>query len=152
MREGSSEVLKGTGNCPLPCYASKSADESEGKWQQWQQHWVLWRRGFHTLSPLRRELTVCGRQIREKLIARQWHPTPVLLPGKPHGRRSLVGYSPWGREESDVTEQLHSHFSLSLIGEGNGSPLQCSCLENPRDGGAWWAAVYGVAQSRTEAT
>ena len=52
--------------------------------------------------------------------------------------------------ESDTTERLHFHFSLSCIGEGNGSPLQCSCLENPRDGGAWWAAVYGVAQSRTQ--
>ena len=80
---------------------------------------------------------------------RQWHPAPVLLPGKSHGRRSLVGCSPWGREESDTTEQLQFHFSLSCIGEGNGNPLQCSCLENPRDGGAWWAAVYGIAQSRT---
>ena len=80
---------------------------------------------------------------------RQWHPTPVLFPGKSHGRRSLVGCSPWGREESDTTERLHFHFSLSCIGEGNGNPLQCSCLENPKDGGAWWAAVYGVAQSRT---
>ena len=80
---------------------------------------------------------------------RQWHPTPVLLPGKSHGRRSLVGCSPWGRYESDMTERLHFHFSLSCIGEGNGTPLQCSCLENPRAGGAWWAAVYGVAQSRT---
>ena len=51
--------------------------------------------------------------------------------------------------ESDMTEQLHFHYSLSCIGEGNGNPLHCSCLENPRDGGAWWAAVYGVAQSRT---
>ena len=76
-------------------------------------------------------------------------PTPVLLPGKPHGRRSLVGCSPWGREESDTTERLHFHFSLSCVGGGNGNPLQCSCLENPRDGGAWWAAVYGVAQSWT---
>ena len=67
---------------------------------------------------------------------RQWHPTPVLLPGKSHGRRSLVGCSPWGHEESDTTEQLHFHVSLSCIGEGNGNPLQCSCLENPRDGGA----------------
>ena len=83
---------------------------------------------------------------------RQWHPTPVLLPGKSHGRRSLVGCSPWGREESDTTEQLHFHFSLSVTGEGNGNPLQCSCLENPRDGGAWWAAVYGVAQSQTPLT
>ena len=80
---------------------------------------------------------------------RQWHPTPVLLPGKSHGWRSLVGCSPWGREESDMTERLHFQFSLSCIGEGNGNPLQCSCLENPRDGGAWWAAVYRVTQSRT---
>jgi len=80
---------------------------------------------------------------------RQWHPTPVLLPGKSHGRISLVGCSPWGREELDATERLHFHFSLSCIGEGNGNPFQCSCLENPRDRGAWWAAVYGVAQSRT---
>ena len=88
------------------------------------------------------ELAVYGR--------RQWHPsTPVLLPGKSHGRRSLVGCSPWGRWGSDTTEQLHFHFSLSCIGEGNGNPLQCSCLDNPRDGGAWWAAVYGVTQSRT---
>ena len=83
------------------------------------------------------------------LWRRQWHPTPVLLPGKSHGRRSLVGYSPWGRWELDPTERLHFHFSLSCIGEGNGKPLQCSCLENPRDAGAWWAAVSKVAQSRT---
>ena len=83
------------------------------------------------------------------LWRRQRHPTPVLLPGKSHGWRSLVGCSPWGHEESDTTEQLHFHFSLLCIGEGNGNPLQCSCLENPRDGGAWWAAVYGVAQSQT---
>ena len=81
---------------------------------------------------------------------RQWHPTTVLLPGKSRGRRSLVGYSPWCRHaESDTTERLHFHFSFSCIGEGNGNPLQCSCLENPRDGGAWWAAICGVAQSRT---
>ena len=71
------------------------------------------------------------------------------MPGKSHGRRSLVGCGPLGRKESDMTERLHFHFSLYFIGEGNGNPLQCSCLENPRDGGAWWAAVYGVAQSRT---
>ena len=81
---------------------------------------------------------------------RRWHTTPVLLPGKSHGQRSLVGCSPWGREESDMTERLHFHFSLSCIGEGNSNPLQCSCLENPRDGGAWWAALYGVAQSWTQ--
>ena len=83
------------------------------------------------------------------LWRRQWHPTPVLLPGKSHGWRSLVGCSPWGHEELDTTERLHFHFSLSCFGEENGNPLQCSCLENPRDRGAWWAAVCGVAQSRT---
>ena len=71
------------------------------------------------------------------------------MPGKPHGGRSLVGCSPWGRKESYTTEQLHFHFSLSCLGEGNGNPLQYSCLENPRDRGAWWAAICGVAQSRT---
>ena len=80
---------------------------------------------------------------------RRWHPTTVLLLGKFHGRRSLVGCSPSGREESDTTERLHFHFSLACIGEGNGNPLQCSCLENPRDRGAWWASVYGVTQSQT---
>ena len=115
---------------------------------------------------------------------RQWQPTPVLLPGKSHGQRSLVGFSPWGHGESDTTERLHFHLEhwsgLSFpfpgdlpspglepmspaletdsvppeppgksVGEGNGNPLQCSCLENPRDGGVWWAAIYGVAQSQT---
>ena len=84
------------------------------------------------------------RWLREKAI------TPVLLPGKSHGQRSLIGCSPWGCYKSDTTERLPFHFSLSCIGEGNGNPLQCSCLENPRDGGAWWAAVYGVTQSRTQ--
>ena len=84
---------------------------------------------------------------RQKYRRRQWHPTPVLLPGNSHGWRSLAGCSPWGHYESDTTERLHFHFSLSCTGEGNGNPLQCSCLENPR--GAWWAAVYGVAQGRT---
>ena len=75
---------------------------------------------------------------------RQWHPTPVLLPGKSHGRRNLVGCSPWGCEESDTTERLPFHFSLSCIGEGNGNPLQCSCLENPRDGGTGGLPSMGL--------
>ena len=95
--------------------------------------------------PWRAEGLICTRALDQR---RQWHPTPVLLPGKSHGWRSLVGCSPWGREESDTTEQLL--FSRSCIGEGNGNPLQCSYLENPRDGGACWAAVYGVAQSGTQ--
>ena len=81
---------------------------------------------------------------------RKWQPTPVFLPGESHGQRSLVGCCPCGRKESDMTEQLHFDFSLSCTGEGNGNPLQCSCLENPRDRKAWWAAVYGVAQSQTQ--
>ena len=92
------------------------------------------------------------RTPNRKSRRRHWHPTPVLLPGKSHGRRSLVGCGPWGRWESDTTERLHFHFSLSCIGEGNGNPLQYSCLENPRDGGARWAAIYGVTQSRTRLT
>ena len=59
-----------------------------------------------------------------------------------------MGCSPWGHKELDTTERLR--FSLSCIGEENGNPLQCSCLENPRDGEAWWAAVYGVTQSWTQ--
>ena len=76
----------------------------------------------------------------------------------PHS--SILGWKiPWTEEpgrlqsmgllESDMTEQLHFHFSLSCIEEGNGNTLQCSCLENPRDGEAWWAAISGVAQSQT---
>ena len=104
---------------------------------------ILWPASFGTPRP---NLPITPGISRR----RQWHPTPVLLPGKSHGRSSLVGCGPWGRsEESDTTEQLHFHFSLSCIGEENGNPLQCSCLENPRDGGAWWAAIYGVAQSWT---
>ena len=91
-----------------------------------------------SLSPL---IQLCFRVSRQN---------PVLLPGKSHGRRSLVASSSWGRQESDTTERIHFHFSLSCIGEGNGNPLQCSCLENLRDGGAWWAAIYRVAQSRTQ--
>ena len=94
----------------------------------------------------REEIKLLQRYFRR----RQWHPTPVLLPGKSHGWRGLEGCSPWDLEELDTTEQLHFHFSLSCIGEGNGNPLQSSCLENPGDGGAWWAAVYGVAQSQTQ--
>ena len=81
---------------------------------------------------------------------RKGQPIPVFLPGESDGQRSLASYSPWGRTELDTTERLHFHFTLSCIGERNGHPLQCSCLENPRDGGAWWAVVYGVAQSWTQ--
>ena len=83
--------------------------------------------------------------ILEKAMA----PHSSTLAWKIHGQRSLVGSSPWGRKESDTTERLYFHFLLSCIGEGNSNPLQCSCLENPRDGEAWWAAVYGVAPSWT---
>ena len=76
---------------------------------------------------------------------RQWHPTPVLLPGKSHGWDSMAAV----HGVTNSWTRLHFHFSVSCIGEGNGNPLQCSCLENPKDGGAWWAAVYGVTQSQT---
>ena len=81
-------------------------------------------------------------------------PTPALLPGESHGWRSLVGCSPWGREELDTTEQLHFDFSLSCIGEGNGNPLQCSCLENPRGWGSLMGCrLWGRTESgTTEAT
>ena len=85
-----------------------------------------------TLKPQKPHHSVLAL-VAEAIRRRQWQPTPVLLPRKSHGRRSLVGCSPWGCEESDSTERLHFHFSLSCIGEGNGNPLQCSCLENPRD-------------------
>ena len=84
-----------------------------------------------------------------KYQRRQWHSTPVLLPGKSHGWKSLVGCSPLGLWESDTTEQLHFHFSFSCIRERNGNPLQYSCLENPRDRGPWWAVIYGATNSRT---
>ena len=107
-------------------------------WLNWDPEvWFAW---ICLFSKIRMRYGVLGR--------RQWHPTPVLLPGKFHGWRSLEGCSPWGCKESDTTERLPFHFSLSCIGEGNVNPLQCSCLENPRDGGAWWAAIYGVTQSR----
>ena len=117
----------------------------------------MWRKGnLHALLAWMSIQAATMALVLEKEIAthssiqrRQWHPTPVLLPGKFHGRRSLVGCSPWGHKESDTTEWLHFPFSLSCTGEGNGNPLQCSCLENPKDGGARWAAVYGVTQSQT---
>ena len=111
----------------------------------------VWAKPCRLQVLLRSELALgCQFRGREVLFwRRQWHPTPVLLPGKSHGWRSLVGCSPWGLEESDTTEWLHFHFSLSCIGEGNSNLLQCSGLENPRDGRAWRAAVYGVTQSQT---
>ena len=97
-------------------------------------------------SPWGHDLATIAVTVRR----RQWQPTPVLLPGKSHWQGSLVGCSPWGCEGSDMTERLCFHFSLSCIGDRNGNPFQCSCLENPRDGGAWWAAVSGVTQSWTQ--
>ena len=107
---------------------------------------LLWR--IFPTQGLNPHLPYCSRSL-QCFRRRQWQPTPALLPGKSHGWRSLVGCSPWGHEESDTTEQLPFHFSLSCTGEGKGNPLQCSCLKNPRDGGAWWAAFYGVTQSQT---
>ena len=91
-------------------------------------------------------IRVGPKQISEKAMAPHSSTLDWKIPWKEGpGRLQSVGL-----EELDMTERLHFYFSLSCIGEGNGNPLQCSCLENPRDGGAWWAAVYGVAQSRTQ--
>ena len=122
------------------------------KTQQWPQDW---KRAVFIPIPKKGNAKECSNYCTIGLIShanrrRQWHPTPVLLPGESHGWRSLVGCGPWGHQESDTMERLHFHFSLLCIGEGNGSPLQCSCLENPKGGEAWWAAIYGVAQSRTQ--
>ena len=104
-------------------------------------YWVTW-----MWDPRSCHCVTCFWPRKSNSQRRQWQPTQVILSGKSHGWRSLVGCSPWGCWESDTTERLHFHFSLSCIGEGNGNALQCSCLENPRDRGAWWAAVYGVTR------
>ena len=122
----------------------KSRDENTKPRFPREEHQQIMPKTENSKSLVQEYINKCSGKWRS-----QWHPTPVLLPGKSHGRRSLVGCSPWGLEESDTTERLYFHFSLSCIGEGNGNPLQCSCLENPRDGGAWWAAIYEVAQNRT---
>ena len=109
-------------------------------------HGVFQNKRKRSVLSLKKCLCVCSVATERR---RQWQPTPVFLPGKSHRRRSPEDCSPWGRGGSDMTEWLPFHFPLSFIGEGNGNPLQCSCLENPRDGRAWWAAVYGVSQSRT---
>ena len=101
---------------------------------------VLVRFFFH----LKKKVMTRGQSRR-----RQWHPTPVLLPGKSHGRRSLVGCNPWGHEESDTTERLHFHFFTFLHWRRKWQPTPVFLPGNPRDRGAWWAAVYGVAQSWT---
>ena len=96
-------------------------------------YWNLWIWPYLKEWPLPYFLLFCHTLI--------WY--PVLLPGKSHGQRSLVGCSPWGREESDTTERLHFHFSLSCIGEGNGNPIQCSCLENPGTAEPGWLPSMG---------
>ena len=103
-----------------------------------------------------RDITLLTKVHLVKARRRQWQPTPVLLPRKCTEEMKMI-LLPWteepGRLQSmgslRVGHNLATSLSLSCIGEGNGNPLQCSCLENPRDGGAWWAAVYGVAQSWT---
>ena len=114
-----------------------------------QEYWS----GFPLLSPrfhLNIEFFFFWWLLLEKVMAPQSSP----LAWKSRGQRSLVGCSPWGRKESDTTERLHFHFSLSFIGEGNSNPLQCSCLENPRDGGCLVGCrLWGRTESdTTEAT
>ena len=142
---------------PFQIRKLKYRDDEKGTWSHPPAKWQVQNLNPSRMTPKSMLLgawhsslliTYPAAHLGASLIA-QWQPTPVLLPGKSHGWRSLAGCSPWGREESDRTERLHFHFPLSCIGEGNGNPLQCSCLENPRDGGVWQAAVHGVSQSRT---
>ena len=86
---------------------------------------------------------------RNRVLSRCMAPHSSALAWKIPWKEEPGGLQSMGSLELDTTERLPFHFSLSCIGEGNGNPLQCSCLENPRDRGARWAAVYGVAQSRT---
>ena len=95
----------------------------------------------YILIPLRVKINMPLRIITEKAMVTHSSTLAWKIPWT----EEPVGCSPWGCEELDTTERLHFHFSLSCFGEGNGNPLQCSCLENPRDRGAWWAAVYGVS-------
>jgi len=109
----------------------------------WSSDQVIRRKGKRKVPGEDIRMGICG--YTEKAMA----PHSSTLAWKIPWTETLVGRSPWGRTESDTTERLPFHFSLSCIGEGNSKPLQCSCLENPRDGGACWAAVYGVTQSCT---
>jgi len=124
-----------------------------GYCKEWcYEHWdkyIFSKWCFHFFPVIFPRVELLGHIVVLFLVFEHLHTVFPLLPGESHGWRSLVGCSPWACYESDVTERLDFHFSLSHNGEGNGNPLQCSCLENCRDGRAWWAAVYGVAQSRT---
>ena len=106
-----------------------------------------WRKLLYCFIPLFVISASWGRHTQQRTCySSKWYLLVlVVLPGKFHGWRSLVSFSPWGREESDTTEWLYFYFSLSCTGERNGNPLQYSCLENPRDSRAWWAAIYWVA-------
>ena len=112
----------------------------------------------HHFKPQRSKDYMAGKGIRRILLVYRYLKS-VLEKAMATHSSTFAWKIPWMEEpgglqsmgllESDTTEQLPFHFSLSCIREGNGNPLQCSCLENPRDGGAWWAAVYGIAQSQT---
>ena len=124
-------------------------DMSSGELREMVMDREAWRAAIHGVAKSRTRLSY-WTELKTLFWRRQWHPTPVLLPGNAHGRRSLVGCSPWSRGESDMTERLPFHFSFSCNGEGNGTPLQRSCGENPKDGGAWWAAIYGSHRVRPD--
>ena len=97
------------------------------------------------------QMRLSSKKLKSKAACwrRQWHPTPVLLPGESHEQRSLVGCSPWGREESDTTERLHFPFHFHASEKKMATHSSVLARRIPGTGGAWWAAVDGVAQSRT---
>ena len=138
---------------------------------------LLWIKGKPTCQCRRCKRLKFDPWVGKILWRRKWQPTPVFFPEKSHGQRNLTGYSPWGCKELDATEQTHTHThthtkqqntrylklrnlvlsyvwekSRVSVGEGNGNPLQYSCLENPMDRGAWWAIVHGVTKRWTRLT
>ena len=139
MKLGKSREYRGEGNGNPLQYSCLESPMDEGAWKA----------AVNGFAKSRAPLSLFTSLFTLMHWRRKWQPTPIFLLGESQGQRSLVGCRLWCRTESDTTEHLHFYFSLSCTGEGNGNPLQYSCLENPRDGRAYWAAVYGVAQSPT---
>ena len=133
MKESGSEVFQSCLTLCNPMDCNVPGSSVHGILQVRIMEWVAI--SFPRGSTLPRDQTCVSSSC--SFVWMYWQPTPVFLPGESHGQRILVGCSTRGCKESDMTERLHFDFSLSCFGEGNGNPLQCSCLENPRHGEAW---------------